>query len=53
MDLRRKDNEMMGIFQKLAHSGNRTVIVVTHSKEMAAHADVVLRLQDGQIQEEN
>ena len=35
------------ILQKLAHEENRCVIIVTHDPEVAAAADVVLRMQDG------
>jgi len=34
------------ILQKLAHEENRCVIIVTHDPEVAAAADVVLRMQD-------
>jgi len=35
------------ILQKLAHEENRCVIIVTHDPEVAAAADVVLKMQDG------
>ncbi len=42
-------NEIISIFQKLAHEQEKCVIVVTHSREMAEQADVVLRLKKGKI----
>ncbi|MFP4028408.1 MAG: hypothetical protein ACLFWL_11515 [Candidatus Brocadiia bacterium] len=36
------------MFQKL-HAGGRTLIVVTHSKEVAEHAERVIELEDGRI----
>ena len=37
-------NEIMKIFLNLAHEDGRCVILVTHSKEVAAAADEVYRL---------
>ena len=37
-------NEIMKIFLSLAHEDGRCVILVTHSKEVAAAADEVYRL---------
>ena len=42
-------NEIISIFQKLAHEQEKCVIVVTHSRELAEQADVVLRLKKGKI----
>ena len=42
-------NEIISIFQQLAHEQGKCVIVVTHSKELAEQADVVLRLKKGKI----
>ncbi len=42
-------NEIMSIFQKLAHEQEKCVVVVTHSRELAEQADVVLRLKKGKI----
>ncbi|WP_172192533.1 ABC transporter ATP-binding protein [Actinomyces faecalis] len=38
--------EMIGILQRLAHEQGKCVIVVTHSKQLARQADVVLRLRN-------
>lgn len=42
-------NEIIAIFQKLAHEQEKCVVVVTHSKELAEQADVILRLKKGKI----
>lgn len=42
-------SEIISIFQQLAHEREKCVIVVTHSKELAEQADVVLRLKKGKI----
>lgn len=42
-------NEIIAIFQKLAHEQEKCVVVVTHSRELAEQADVVLRLKKGKI----
>ena len=42
-------NEIISIFQQLAHEQGECVIVVTHSKELAEQADVVLWLKKGKI----
>ena len=42
-------NEIISIFQKLAHEQEKCVVVVTHSRELAEQADVVLRLKKGEI----
>ncbi len=39
--------EITGILKESAHELNKCVIVVTHSNELAAKADVVLRLKRG------
>lgn len=44
-------NEIISIFQKLAHEQEKCVVVVTHSRELAEQADVVLRLKKGKIAE--
>ena len=40
-------NEIIAIFSELAHEKNKCVIMVTHSKEMAQKADVILTLKKG------
>lgn len=44
--------EIVSIFQKLAHEQEKCVIVVTHSRELAEQADIVLRLKKGKIEED-
>jgi putative ABC transport system ATP-binding protein len=39
------------IFQRL-HAQGRTIVVVTHDREVADHADRIIVMQDGQIAEE-
>lgn len=45
------DNEqaIMDIFKNFAHRENKCVIVVTHSKKVASEADVVLKLEKGEL----
>ena len=40
-------NEIIAVFAELAHQRNKCVIVVTHSKELARQADVILTLRKG------
>jgi ABC-type lipoprotein export system ATPase subunit len=44
-------NVILELLQRLAREQNAATIVATHSPEAAALADVVVRLQDGKIQE--
>lgn len=44
-------NEIISIFQKLAHEQEKCVIVVTHSKELAEQADHILTLKKGKFAE--
>ena len=39
--------EIIKLFQSLAHDYNKTIIVVTHSDEVAGQSDIVLHLRDG------
>ncbi len=48
---RRSGAEVMAIFQQLS-AGGRTVILVTHDREVAEHAERVIVLDDGQIGED-
>ncbi len=41
--------EITGILKESAHERNKCVIVVTHSNELAAQADVVLNLKHGSL----
>jgi putative ABC transport system ATP-binding protein len=40
--------EVLGIFERLNHEG-RTIVLITHEDEVAAHAQRVIRLRDGAI----
>ena len=40
--------EVMGIFDRL-HGQGKTIILITHEDEIAAHARRVIRVRDGQI----
>jgi putative ABC transport system ATP-binding protein len=44
-------NEIIDIFLNLAHEQDKCVVMVTHSKEMAGKADVILTLKKGIIAE--
>lgn len=41
--------DIVEIFKSLAHEQDKCVIVVTHSKELAAEADVILTLKQGTV----
>jgi putative ABC transport system ATP-binding protein len=41
-------HEILSIFERLSEHG-RTIILITHEHEVAAHADRVIELSDGQI----
>jgi putative ABC transport system ATP-binding protein len=47
----RSGAEVMAIFQRL-HQEGRTIIIVTHDRELAEHAQRVIVLDDGQIAED-
>lgn len=42
-------NEVIGIFKKLSHELGKTVIIVTHSDEVAKNSDVILNLKNGKL----
>lgn len=42
-------NEIIDVFSELAHEKNKCVIMVTHGKELARKADVILTLKKGSI----
>lgn len=44
--------EIITILQNVAHKQQKCVIVVTHAPEVAAIADVILKLEDKQLREE-
>ena len=41
--------EIMGIFQRLNRERGMTVILVTHDREIAAHARRIIQIRDGEI----
>ena len=43
--------EILAIFKRL-HRDERTIIIVTHDEEVAEHADRIIVLKDGQIEED-
>ena len=43
--------EVLAIFQRL-HAQGRTIIIVTHDREVAEHAQRIIVMEDGQIAEE-
>ena len=43
--------EVLAIFQRL-HAQGRTIVVVTHDREVAEHADRIIVMEDGRIAEE-
>lgn len=43
------EEKIIEIFKELAHEQNKIVIIVTHSRRVAAHADEVLQLRRGKI----
>ncbi len=44
------EEKIIKIFQDLAHKENKIVIIVTHSRQVASHADKVLRLSRGKLE---
>ncbi len=44
------ENDIVGIFKKLAHEHNKCVIVVTHSQEIAEQSDQILYLKKGALE---
>jgi len=41
--------QVMSLLARLAREQNRTLLIVTHSREAASHADRILRLSHGQL----
>jgi len=43
------EEKIIELFKDLAHKDKKIVIIVTHSKQVAAHADKILRLKRGRL----
>ena len=43
--------EVIALFHRLSHEYGKTIILVTHSDEVAQKSDIILRLQDGKLYE--
>lgn len=43
------EEKIIDLFKELAHKQKKIVIIVTHSKQVASHADQVLRLRKGKL----
>lgn len=43
------EEKIIGIFKDLAHKEKKIVIIVTHSKQVAKHADKILKLRKGKL----
>lgn len=41
--------EIIELFKSLAHEYGKTIILVTHSDEVASNSDIILRLQEGKL----
>ncbi|MFZ7120330.1 MAG: ABC transporter ATP-binding protein [Eubacteriaceae bacterium] len=46
------EKEVIGLFTTLAHEYDKTIILVTHSDDVASQSDIKLRLKDGKLFEE-
>ncbi|MCE2503786.1 MAG: ABC transporter ATP-binding protein [Chlorobi bacterium] len=44
-------NEIIGLFESLWEEGN-TIIIVTHEEDIATHAARIIRLRDGEVEED-
>jgi putative ABC transport system ATP-binding protein len=42
-------NDIMGLFEKL-HGGGNTIILVTHERDVAEHANRIIHIRDGMIE---
>jgi putative ABC transport system ATP-binding protein len=45
--------EIIGLFRQLAHDYGKTIILVTHSDDVAGSSDITLRLRDGKLAAEH
>ncbi len=45
--------EILGLFRQLNHEDGLTIVLVTHDPTVAAHADRVIRMHDGQVFEDD
>ena len=45
------EEKIMDLFVELAHKENKIVVIVTHSREVANRADVILKLRKGKLAE--
>jgi putative ABC transport system ATP-binding protein len=43
--------EIINLFKMLAHEYGKTIVIVTHSDEVASQSDIVLHLRDGRLNE--
>jgi putative ABC transport system ATP-binding protein len=43
------EEKIIGLFKDLAHVDKKIVIIVTHSRQVAEHADEILRLKKGKL----
>jgi putative ABC transport system ATP-binding protein len=43
--------EIINLFKKLAHEYGKTILLVTHSDEVAGQSDIILHLRDGKLHE--
>ena len=50
-DFQAVTTKLVEVFKKLAQTG-KTVLIVTHNPEVAAYADVIIKMKDGEVVEE-